>query len=92
MCAVTIAEVRSLLKEWIQSSPEPEEDDEEVVTSYLQNLIMDKNLEQVDLVIKFLKRHIQRIENSNWETSFEKIVTDVQSFMKTYHGAELKIC
>lgn len=37
-------------------------------------------------------RHIQRIENSNWETSFEKIVTDVQSFMKTYHGAELKIC
>lgn len=35
---------------------EPEEDDEEVVTSYLQNLIMDKNLEQVDLVIKFLKR------------------------------------
>lgn len=35
---------------------EPEEDDEEVVTSYLQNLIMDKNLEHVDLVIKFLKR------------------------------------
>lgn len=90
--AVTIAEVRSLLKEWIQSSPEPEENDEEVVTSYLQDLIMDKNLEQVDLVIKFLKRHIRRIENSNWETSFEKIVMDVQSFMKTYHGAELKIC
>lgn len=37
-------------------------------------------------------RHIRRIENSNWETSFEKIVMDVQSFMKTYHGAELKIC
>lgn len=35
---------------------EPEENDEEVVTSYLQDLIMDKNLEQVDLVIKFLKR------------------------------------
>lgn len=35
---------------------EPEENDEEVVSSYLQDLIMDKNLEQVDLVIKFLKR------------------------------------
>ncbi|XP_062595150.1 DNA repair protein REV1-like [Saccostrea cucullata] len=90
--AVTIAEVRSLLKEWIQSSPEPEEKDKQVVIAYLQDLILDKNLEQVDLVIKFLTRHIKKTDNSNWETLFEIILSEVQSFMKTYHGAELNVC
>ncbi|XP_061163999.1 DNA repair protein REV1-like [Saccostrea echinata] len=90
--AVTIAEVRSLLKEWIHSSPEPEENDKQVMITYLQDLILDKNLEQVDLVIKFLKRRIKKMDNSSWETSFKMILSEVQSFMKTYHGAELNVC
>lgn len=54
--AVTIKEVRLLLREWLESTPCPQEEDETVLVNYLNDLIVDKNLEQVDLVLKFLAR------------------------------------
>ena len=35
---------------------EPQDEDEEVLIDYLEKLILDKNLEQVDLVLKFMYR------------------------------------
>lgn len=54
--AVDIGEVRVLLQEWIDSTPCPETEDEVVLVNYLTELVLDKNLEQVDLVLKFLSR------------------------------------
>lgn len=54
--AVDIGEVRVLLQEWIDSTPCPETEDEVMLVNYLTELVLDKNLEQVDLVLKFLSR------------------------------------
>ena len=35
---------------------EPQDEDEEVIIDYLEKLILDKNLEQVDLVLKYMYR------------------------------------
>ncbi|XP_052102079.1 DNA repair protein REV1-like isoform X1 [Mytilus californianus] len=89
--AVTITEVRTLLKEWIQTSNDPEKDDEEIMTSYLTNLVLDRNLEQVDLVVKFLNRHIKRLENAAWISTFDRILDSVQNVVKGLYGSRLKI-
>ncbi|CAG2235935.1 REV1 [Mytilus edulis] len=89
--AVTITEVRALLKEWIQTSNDPEKDDEDIMTSYLTNLLLDRNLEQVDLVVKFLNRHIKRLENAAWISTFDRILDSVQNVVKGLYGSRLKI-
>ncbi|OWF54110.1 DNA repair protein REV1-like isoform X2 [Mizuhopecten yessoensis] len=90
--AVTITEVRTLLREWLRLSPVPEDEDEEVMLTYLQDLVVDRNLEQVDLVIKFLNRHIERLQNDLWRATFERIVQHTQCVVLATYDSKLKIC
>ena len=54
--AESVSEVRSLLKEWIHSVPEPQQDDLDQVKDYLTSLVAHRNLEQVFYLLKFLCR------------------------------------
>ena len=54
--AVGIKEVRQLMKEWMESTPCPQSEDELVLMNYLNELKLDKDLEQVDLVLKYMVR------------------------------------
>jgi hypothetical protein len=38
-------------------TPDPQDQDVDVMVTYLSQLVMDKNLEQVDLLLKFLYRY-----------------------------------
>ncbi|XP_060082771.1 DNA repair protein REV1-like [Ylistrum balloti] len=89
--AVTITEVRTLLREWLSSAQVPEQEDEEVMLTYLQDLVLDKNLEQVDLVIRFLNRHIQCLQNDLWKETFERIVQHIQCVVQSTYGSKLKL-
>ncbi|KAL5013110.1 hypothetical protein ScPMuIL_007380 [Solemya velum] len=89
--AVRIGEVRTLLKEWLTSTTEPEVEDEEVIVKYIQDLIQDLNLEQVDLVIKCLYRNIKYLDNYNWWEVLRKVIQQTQAVLRSLYGADLKL-
>ncbi|KAJ8304491.1 hypothetical protein KUTeg_018074 [Tegillarca granosa] len=87
--AVSIADVKTLLREWLQSSTTPEKDDEEIMIEYLTDLVFDHNLEQVDLVLKFLNRNICKMNRVNWRPSLWKIIDAVQVVVQSMYGCQL---
>ncbi|ESP04544.1 hypothetical protein LOTGIDRAFT_170636 [Lottia gigantea] len=89
--AVHIKDVRNLLKEWLNSCPVPQEEDVEVITNYLSQLILDKNLELVDLVLKALNRYIHKLNNNVWRNSLRHIVNNTQCLIHSLHGSQLNI-
>ncbi|XP_041377375.1 DNA repair protein REV1-like [Gigantopelta aegis] len=73
-----------------ESSPVPQEEDLSVMTSYLGQLIEDRNLEMVDLVLKYLHRKINKLANKLWRISFNKIVSNTQDIVIACYGSCLK--
>ncbi|KAK7475939.1 hypothetical protein BaRGS_00032828, partial [Batillaria attramentaria] len=88
--AVSLTEVRTLLSEWLDSCPDPQAEDVEVLVTYLGELVMDKNLEQVDLVLRYLYRKIIKQHKPSWRGSFQSIVTHTQDVVKSAYGSVLK--
>lgn len=89
--AVTISEIRELLREWLTTCSDPTVDDELFVIDYLKALVQDKNLEQVDLVLKFLYRNISRLNAENWLVSLRNIVETVQKAVMAQYKSRLKL-
>eukprot|EP00106_Octopus_bimaculoides_P014422 XP_014781864.1 PREDICTED: DNA repair protein REV1-like [Octopus bimaculoides] len=89
--AVTIEQVRSLLSEWLQPSRVPCPDDEQFVIKYLKDLIYSKNLEQLDLVLKFLYRKMGKLSTEDWWKSLKRVVDDVQSVMIAEYNTPLQL-
>ncbi|XP_052820152.1 DNA repair protein REV1-like [Mya arenaria] len=87
--AVTIADVRLLLKEWIDSTPNPQCEDETVLASYLHDLILERNLEQVDLVLKYMLRNIRKLESPDWMSSLRRILHQTQALTIQMYGSRL---
>ncbi|XP_031567842.1 DNA repair protein REV1-like [Actinia tenebrosa] len=85
---VTLSGVKSVIKEWA-STEAPIKEDVEVVSSYLLDLIMKKNMELLHLLIKFLIRCIKKTENSDWQSACEDIVDRVQMCFIQHYGAPL---
>uniref|UniRef100_A0A7N4V6P6 DNA repair protein REV1 n=2 Tax=Sarcophilus harrisii TaxID=9305 RepID=A0A7N4V6P6_SARHA len=54
--AVEFNDVKTLLKEWITTISDPMEEDILQVVKYCTDLIEEKDLEKLDLVIKYMKR------------------------------------
>ncbi|XP_029651504.1 DNA repair protein REV1-like isoform X1 [Octopus sinensis] len=89
--AVTIEQVRSLLSEWLQPSRAPCPDDEQFVIKYLKDLIYSKNLEQLDLVLKFLYRKMGKLSTEDWWKSLKRVVDDVQCVMIAEYNTPLQL-
>lgn len=87
--AVKLDDVRLLLSEWITSTSDPQQDDEEVVQKYLHDLIQDKNLELVDLVLKFMLRKIRQSKSTKWLTSLRRVFDNTQLLVFDCYGSRL---
>lgn len=87
--AVELKDVRLLLAEWITSTTDPQVDDEQIMMRYLEDLILDKNLEQVDLVLKFMFRSINRLKSSKWLSSLKRIFNKTQQVVYHLYGSRL---
>ena len=94
--AVSISEVRSLLKEWIHSVPEPQEEDLNQVKDYMTSLVLQRNLEQVFYLLRFLFRVTDKGNSKNhsvskWGLASKDISNHIQSVVSSVHGATLKL-
>ncbi|KAJ8013296.1 hypothetical protein DPEC_G00051790 [Dallia pectoralis] len=71
-------DIRTLLREWVTTISEPMEEDILQVVKYCTDLIEDKDLEKLDLVIKCMKRLMQQSVESVWSMAFDFILENVQ--------------
>lgn len=89
--AVEFSEVKTLLKEWITTISDPMEEDILQVVKYCTDLIEEKDLEKLDLVIKYMKRLMQQSVESVWNMAFDFILDNVQVVLQQTYGSTLKV-
>ncbi|KAH0624622.1 hypothetical protein JD844_032280 [Phrynosoma platyrhinos] len=89
--AVEFNDVKALLKEWITTISDPMEEDILQVVKYCTDLIEEKDLEKLDLVIKYMKRRMQQSVESVWNMAFDFILDNVQVVLQQTYGSTLKI-
>ena len=90
--AVTLTEVKVIVREWIESCLCPEPDDLYQFVQYLCDLIEDKNLEQVYLLLKYFKRCLKYAnEGHSWNEKYADITVQVQSIVKAIYGSVLAL-
>ncbi|XP_053311129.1 DNA repair protein REV1 isoform X2 [Spea bombifrons] len=89
--AIEFSDVKTLLKEWITTISDPMEEDILQVVKYCTDLIEEKDLEKLDLVIKYMKRLMQQSVESVWNMAFEFILDNVQVVLQQTYGSSLKV-
>ncbi|XP_025787674.1 DNA repair protein REV1 isoform X2 [Puma concolor] len=89
--AVEFSDVKTLLKEWITTISDPMEEDILQVVKYCTDLIEEKDLEKLDLVIKYMKRLMQQSVESVWNMAFDFILDNVQVVLQQTYGSTLKV-
>ncbi|XP_023444400.1 DNA repair protein REV1 isoform X1 [Dasypus novemcinctus] len=89
--AVELSDVKTLLREWITTISDPMEEDILQVVKYCTDLIEEKDLEKLDLVIKYMKRLMQQSVESVWNMAFDFILDNVQVVLQQTYGSTLKV-
>ncbi|XP_019066062.1 DNA repair protein REV1 isoform X4 [Fukomys damarensis] len=89
--AVEFNDVKTLLREWITTIADPMEEDILQVVKYCTDLIEEKDLEKLDLVIKYMKRLMQQSVESVWNMAFDFILDNVQVVLQQTYGSTLKV-
>ncbi|XP_075708747.1 DNA repair protein REV1 [Rhinoderma darwinii] len=89
--AIEFNDVKTLLKEWITTISDPMEEDILQVVNFCTDLIEEKDLEKLDLVIKYMKRLMQQSVESVWNMAFDFILDNVQVVLQQTYGSTLKV-
>ncbi|KAI2660588.1 DNA repair protein REV1 [Labeo rohita] len=89
--AYEFSDIRTLLREWVTTISEPMEEDILQVVKYCTELVEDKDLEKLYLVIKYMKRLMQQSSESVWSMAFDFILDNVQVVVQQTYGSTLKI-
>ncbi|KAM6978885.1 LOW QUALITY PROTEIN: DNA repair protein REV1 [Tautogolabrus adspersus] len=88
--ACDLTDIKTLLREWVTTITEPMEEDILQVVKYCTDLIEDKDLERLDLIIKYMKRIMQQSVESVWSMAFDFILDNVQVVVQQAYGSTLK--
>ncbi|XP_040056729.2 DNA repair protein REV1 isoform X2 [Gasterosteus aculeatus] len=89
--AYDLTDIKTLLREWVTTITEPMEEDILQVVKYCTDLIEDKDLEKLDLIIKYMKRLMQKAVESVWSMAFDFILDNVQVVVQQAYGSTLKV-
>ncbi|XP_017265842.1 DNA repair protein REV1 [Kryptolebias marmoratus] len=89
--ACDLTDIKTLLREWVTTITDPMEEDVLQVVKYCTDLIEDKDLEKLDLIIKYMKRIMQQSVESVWSMAFDFILDNVQVVVQQIYGSILKI-
>lgn len=84
-------DVKTLLQEWVTTISEPMEEDILQAVKYCTDLIEDKDLERLDLVVKYMKRLMKQSVDSVWSMAFDFIVDNIQVVLQQTYGSTLKL-
>ncbi|XP_030283596.1 DNA repair protein REV1 isoform X2 [Sparus aurata] len=89
--AYDLTDIKTLLREWVTTMTDPMEEDILQVVKYCTELIDYKDLEKLDLIVKYMKRLMQQSVESVWSMAFDFILDNVQVVVQQTYGSTLKI-
>ena len=88
----SLSEVRLMLREWIESSDEPNEFDLLLFQNYLIELLNSYNAEMVHQLLTYGLLQLRTVDRTNWNEQFQQIIDAVQErFRRMYGGAKMNL-
>ncbi|PZC85010.1 hypothetical protein B5X24_HaOG203331 [Helicoverpa armigera] len=83
--------VREMLRAWLESEQTPLQCDIDMIVAYLQEMVVDRNIENLFILMNFLRRRTRELRISEWLDAYDKICEQVQNAMLTVYGKRLFI-
>ena len=81
-----------MLREWIESSDEPNEFDLLLFQNYLIELLNSYNAEMVHQLLIYGLLQLKTVNRTKWNEQFQRIIDAVQGrFRQMYGGARMKL-
>jgi hypothetical protein len=88
----TLNDVKLMLREWIQSSDEPNQIDIDLFQNYLIDLLNNYNAEMVHQLLIYGLLQLKTSTNMNWNDKFQLIIDAIQiHFSQMYSGAKMDL-
>lgn len=84
-------EVRELLRAWLESGQTPLPCDVNLISEYMQDMVVKKNLEKLNVLVNFLKRRTHEMSNVRWIEVYDQVMIQVQNAMIAIYGKQLYI-
>ncbi|CAG4951069.1 unnamed protein product [Parnassius apollo] len=83
--------VRELLRAWLDSGQSPKFCDTKMIAGYLSKLVLNKDIDKVYILVNYLKRRTDELNNSMWTEVYDYVLEEVQSSMVVVYGKKLWI-
>lgn len=83
--------VRDLLRAWLESGQPPLQCDVDMIVDYLQEMVINKNIEKLYVLMNFQKRMTREIGSTTWLEAYNHISEQVQNAMLAVYGKKLFI-
>ncbi|CAK1582623.1 unnamed protein product [Parnassius mnemosyne] len=83
--------VRELLRAWLDSGQSPKFCDTKMIAGYLSKLVINKDIDKVYILVNYLNRRTNELNNSIWTEVYEYVLEEVQSSMVAVYGKKLWI-
>jgi len=88
----TLSEVKLMLREWIESSDEPNQIDLELFENYLIDLLNSYNAEMVHQLLVYGLIQLKTLMKTTWNQLFQNVINAVQNrFCQMYGGAKMDL-
>lgn len=88
----SLTDVKLMLREWIESSAEPDEFDLNLFQNYLIDLLNNYNAEMVQQLLTYGLLQLKTSMKANWNEKFQIIIDAVQlHFSRMYGGAKMDL-
>lgn len=85
-------EVRELLRAWLDSGQTPLPCDIKLISEYMQEMVVNKNLEKLNILVNFLRRNTKEMGNHEWIEVYNLVIDQVQNAMLAVYGKKLFTC
>ncbi|KAI5643328.1 impB/mucB/samB family domain-containing protein [Phthorimaea operculella] len=83
--------VRELLRAWLDSGQTPLPYDVRMLVEYMQEMVVNKNIDKLNILLNFLRRRTRELESKEWLEVYNKVVEQVQNAMIAVYGKRLWI-
>jgi len=89
---ISFNDVKLMLREWIESSDEPNDIDIDLFQNYLIDLLNNYNAEMVHQLLIYGLLQLKTLTKTNWNNNFQIIIDAVQlRFCQMYGGAKMDL-
>ncbi|XP_062505261.1 DNA repair protein REV1-like isoform X2 [Corticium candelabrum] len=84
-----LADVRSVVKQWIASTDDPEEVDVEEFETYIDKLMENWKLDMIVVLLKLFRRQV--MEKAKWCKVYNEVLTYIQQRVSVEYGGLLQL-